>query len=771
MMKKSSCPNSQPIRVRGLIFLGVLIIFALVGSSVLSAPDELAYVRKVRAIDPQKLGVTNPVGLAFSQKANALLLIEGEQTKAPSLGRCEVVLISLLRDPMGSLSVATGIPDPLNVTFSPCADSLIVLDKAAGKLIKIGATPDGRLDSSQKAVTSYDIKRFPIQNPQGITSDPETGDLYVLDSHGPQILRIIPGPEQDFDRATIEWIPTPALRLAGSIWPGRIAFSPANRHLYLFNPVDQKLFELAGTGGVASVRDLSSFNLTGAQAMVFAPSGDQTDEPSVMSLYFADSGHDAVSGQSHGRLIELSLTAPVLSGSILAAVAVTGSLANTIDTTLWSPPSPDPSGLAYDPATGTILVSDSEVEKTGVWSGVNMFEMTLSGSLLSTYSTMDFSSEPTGMAYDPSNGHWLISDDDWKRVFEVDLGPDGTFGTSDDVMSYVDTKSFGSYDPEGVSFDGNDRILFIADGDNAEVYLVTPGPDGIFEGAPPAGDDEVTHFDTAVLGLTDLEGIEYNPHTGTLYLANAIGKEIVETKLDGTVVRIIDISGAAPVAPAGIAYGPASANPHHKGIYVADRGIDQGVDPNENDGKIFEFSITWPEIYTFSPTRGPEGTKVRIRASQIEDATEVDFNGVPADFTMAEDTSDTSLIATVPAGAATGPISMTTPGGTATSVRDFTVTLPPTVTSITPATMKSASRVTVTVAGSDFVSGAALSFENGTGPVPTASRLKLLDSGHISARITVKAGGPSGNRVWDVVVTNPDGGRGVLVGGFIVTKS
>jgi uncharacterized repeat protein (TIGR03803 family) len=82
------------------------------------------------------------------------------------------------------------------------------------------------------------------------------------------------------------------------------------------------------------------------------------------------------------------------------------------------------------------------------------------------------------------------------------------------------------------------------------------------------------------------------------------------------------------------------------------------------------FTVT-PAITSFSPTNGPVGTSVKITGTSFTGATSVKFNGVSATFKV---NSDTQVTATVPTGATTGPISITTRGGTATSATSFTVT-------------------------------------------------------------------------------------------------
>src|SRR5207247_977091 len=81
------------------------------------------------------------------------------------------------------------------------------------------------------------------------------------------------------------------------------------------------------------------------------------------------------------------------------------------------------------------------------------------------------------------------------------------------------------------------------------------------------------------------------------------------------------------------------------------------------------FLVT-PTITDFGPASGPVGTSVQINGTSFDGASTVKFNAVSANFTV---TSSTTIQATVPTAATTGTISVTTPGGTATSASSFTV--------------------------------------------------------------------------------------------------
>jgi hypothetical protein len=96
---------------------------------------------------------------------------------------------------------------------------------------------------------------------------------------------------------------------------------------------------------------------------------------------------------------------------------------------------------------------------------------------------------------------------------------------------------------------------------------------------------------------------------------------------------------------------------------------------------------------------------------------------------------------------------------------------PPTISSISPTSMAAGSSTTsFTITGTNFVSGATVTFVNGNGPAPTASSVVVNATGTgITATVNVPSGGAPRNRVWDVRVTNPNGQSATLAKSFTVT--
>jgi hypothetical protein len=85
---------------------------------------------------------------------------------------------------------------------------------------------------------------------------------------------------------------------------------------------------------------------------------------------------------------------------------------------------------------------------------------------------------------------------------------------------------------------------------------------------------------------------------------------------------------------------------------------------------------TTPQIQQITPTSGTIGRSVVLIGVGFTGATEVLFNGVPAQFIAVRNQEETAIRAYVPVGAITGPVTVINPLGPGTSEEFFTVVVP-----------------------------------------------------------------------------------------------
>ncbi|HSF20142.1 MAG TPA: Ig-like domain-containing protein [Vicinamibacteria bacterium] len=487
--------------------------------------------------------------------------------------------------------------DPLNTAFDAKTGVWLVLDVAEQEWVELVLRPDGSADPDsirRSAAHALNLE----EQAQGITVDPESGTIFVLAGARGRMIRVARPEDGSVEAALVSKIELGRRGLGGL---RGLAFDASSGHLHVFSALDKRLYEVSVSGEVVGYRDLSFLELNELDRLSFAPSVDSTDEPSRMNLYLSATR----TGRRENDLIELSLVEPPPA----PLADATATLVQTIDTSSFIPPSPDPSGIAYLGSTGRLLVSDGEVEEMPIYQGVNVFDITLTGSLIGTFTTLAYSDEPSGLAFSPNDLHLFITDDTSpRRIYELNPGPDGLYGNSDDSATFFSTAAFGSNDPEGVAYDTLSGTLFIVDGADSEVYRVASGANGVFDGIPPAGDDQVTHFDTASLGILDPEGIEYDEANDALYIVGKPAGLLAHLTTNGTLLRMIDISAADASKPAGLALGPGSQNALATNLYIVDRRVDNDTDPNENDGKLYELSLPPFSPFNAAPTvsAGPD---------------------------------------------------------------------------------------------------------------------------------------------------------------------
>src|SRR5688572_19045570 len=578
--------------LRLMLFIGLLLGSVIPVHSWVSAQTGSAPIWVVRSLSMREYGVNDPKGLAFSSEENTFFVLDGSSN---------VTLVTMDEDPAGMRVIPNVQDEPLNAAFDKKSGSLFVFNRGNSELVKIQANDKGLPDAAAHARS--DVKALNLGNPQGVAFDSASGRLFILDADTSQIISVAGHPTLGFDAD--EAIRANKVRhislvnLGAGTFRG-LAYHPGNGHLYVSEPGQKKLYEVTQDGELVSTFDLAALGINDPSSMTFAPSVDNTDDPNIYDLFVLDAGQTAESGS---QIVELSLVAPAAlpAGTTL----LPASLVRTIDTSkaAWNPSSPDPAGVDYWPLTNRLLIADSEVDEMPDYfqQGKNVFLSTTAGALTGTCTTIAFTGEPTGVAINPNNNHIFFSTDFNDRIFEVSLGPDGAYCTSDDIVTTTEVGSlYRIADAEDVAYGNN--TLFISGGGSAEVYIVPLGPNGILGG----GDDgAMTHFDTASLGFSDLEAIGYNPDSGTLFIASSKPTEryLGEVTTSGTLLRAFDLSfmGSAGNIRSDVTYAPGSQNPATKNIYIASRGIDNDDNRNENDGKVWEVQISNVSVPTPTP--------------------------------------------------------------------------------------------------------------------------------------------------------------------------
>jgi len=277
-----------------ILFLGLVISLSLMLFSAGLAQGRSDFIVQLRVIESEKTGLQYPMGLAFSPKASAFYVINDQETGNSPAAATDIINLTTLALNAGTTRIPARIKYPINVAFDKKFDRLLILQFPENLILEVSEGLDEKLDPN--TLIPYDARSFGLQNPQGMTVDPTDGTLYILDAVGPRIVRIQPGQGGSFTGATISEI---SFVQSGLDSPRGLALDPSTRNLYFVIPAEHRLYGINQSGSVVATHDLSQFPLMSPQGIVFAPSGDQTDDPLQTSLYITDN--------SSGQIFEFSL--------------------------------------------------------------------------------------------------------------------------------------------------------------------------------------------------------------------------------------------------------------------------------------------------------------------------------------------------------------------------------------------------------------------------------------------------------------------------------
>jgi hypothetical protein len=260
----------------------------------------------------------------------------------------------------------------------------------------------------------------------------------------------------------------------------------------------------------------------------------------------------------------------------------------------------------------------------------------------------------------------------------------------------------------------------------------------------------------------DLIQVDLGAINRFVYIAQRLGASAVAAEANGTTALVIigNALGRVDLATGNVATitqamnGPVGVASDDSGENALVGSLSGIYRVRLSDGLVALLTATAATFVAVEPGAGTAIFAVGGGLNRIDltsGAETVLVSGIPVDGKVVVEAGDaTALVAT-------------TEG--IKRVRIRTGSVPPTITSISPVSGTQGQTIpTFTVNGSNFDSAAKLSFNSGNGIVINSQ--SVIGTSQITANLTITIGAPVGTQ--DVIVTNSDGQKGTLPGGFTV---
>lgn len=234
----------------------------------------------------------------------------------------------------------------------------------------------------------------------------------------------------------------------------------------------------------------------------------------------------------------------------------------------------DPSAVAYNPTTNSLIMSDSEVDEAPFLRPEDMYSVGLDGSAISK-TALPFTAEATGLAYDATRQTLYITDDDKYKVIAVSADNPTV------VKWSFTTKNLGGLDPEDIAVDTKTGNLFITNGINHTIIEVDN------HGTAQVRSIVLPSF------IIDPEALAFDSVNNVFYVGGGFSDLIWKLDINGNVIDTItaltELRTADHdfhVAVKDIEVAPASDGSGEMHLYVADYGQSHVA-----DGRLIEIDL------------------------------------------------------------------------------------------------------------------------------------------------------------------------------------
>jgi sugar lactone lactonase YvrE len=231
------------------------LLFLAASDSQTFAQENVQPIEEVRVFENDDISLLNPIGLAYSQKANRFFVLDGQSGE-----KSNIIIMTPYERPLGTITVDRNLVNTANITFDDRTNQLVFYNTADQELVKLRIPTD--IEETEPAINTTSMAYVGLQDPRGLVIDPTGGQIFFLDSAKQQLVRV-PTKEQSrsaTDTDTPSRISRIKLDHIGASDLRGLALNPDNQHFYFMSPSQQRVYEVTQTGQVVTIFDLSSLN-------------------------------------------------------------------------------------------------------------------------------------------------------------------------------------------------------------------------------------------------------------------------------------------------------------------------------------------------------------------------------------------------------------------------------------------------------------------------------------------------------------------------------
>ena len=185
---------------------------------------------------------------------------------------------------------------------------MFISDDGRRRIFEVTQGPDNRLGTADDPVTWFSTTAFGDDDPEDVTYDTRSGDLFVTDEVELDVVRVSPGPNGRFDGVAptgddvatrYDVGPYGITDLEG------IGYSPTRDSLFLADRKYTQIVEVTKDGALVQSIDVAGIGMLNPAGITLAPA---SDDPNRTNLYVVTRGidNDTNPDENDGMLFELS---------------------------------------------------------------------------------------------------------------------------------------------------------------------------------------------------------------------------------------------------------------------------------------------------------------------------------------------------------------------------------------------------------------------------------------------------------------------------------